>query len=77
MRAGYIVLADRYVYTAYTRDIFRGSSPTWVRKVYEFAIRPDATLVISVRYLVFIPLLFALRKPFFIGSIKIANGGRV
>lgn len=34
MRAGYIVLADRYVYTAYARDIVRGSSPTWVRKVW-------------------------------------------
>jgi thymidylate kinase len=43
LRAGYIVLADRYAYTAYARDIVRGSSPTWVRKVYDFAIKPDAT----------------------------------
>ena len=47
MRAGYIVLADRYVYTAYARDIVRGSSPTWVRKVYEFAINPDATFYLE------------------------------
>lgn len=48
MRAGYIVLADRYVYTAYARDIVRSSSPTWVRKVYDFAIKPDATFYFRV-----------------------------
>jgi dTMP kinase len=48
LRARYIVLADRYVYTAYARDIVRGSSPTWVRKVYDFAIKPDATFYFRV-----------------------------
>ncbi|HEX7208863.1 MAG TPA: hypothetical protein VF233_11820 [Nitrososphaeraceae archaeon] len=48
MRAGYIVLADRHVYTAYARDIVRGISPTWVRKVYDFAIKPDATFYYRV-----------------------------
>ena len=48
MRAGYIVLADRYVYTAYARDIVRGSSPMLVRKVYYFAIKPDATFYFRV-----------------------------
>jgi dTMP kinase len=43
-----MVLADRYVYTAYARDIVRGSSPTWVRKVYDFAIKPDATFYFRV-----------------------------
>ena len=37
VHAGYIVLADRYVYTAYARDIVRGCDPRWVRQVYEFA----------------------------------------
>jgi dTMP kinase len=36
------------VYTAYARDIVRGSSPTWVRKVYDFAIKPDATFYFRV-----------------------------
>ena len=31
------------MYTAYARDIVRGCSPTWIRKVYDFAIKPDAT----------------------------------
>jgi dTMP kinase len=36
------------VYTAYARDIVRGSSSTWVRKVYDFAIKPDATFYFRV-----------------------------
>ena len=41
LRGGYIVLADRYVYTAFARDVVRGCSPGWVRKVYNFAVKPD------------------------------------
>jgi len=41
LRAGYIVLADRYIYTAYARDIVRGCNPLWVKKVYEYASKPD------------------------------------
>jgi dTMP kinase len=41
LRAGYIVLADRYIYTAYARDIVRGCNPLWVKKVYEYALKPD------------------------------------
>lgn len=43
LRAGYFVLADRYIYTAYARDATRGCSSDWVRKIYSFAIRPDVT----------------------------------
>jgi len=41
LHAGYVVLADRYIYTAFARDIVRGCNPRWVRKVYEFAVKPD------------------------------------
>ena len=41
LRAGYFVLADRYIYTAYARDTVRGCNPRWVRRVYSFAVRPD------------------------------------
>ncbi len=44
LRAGMIVLADRYVYTAFARDVARGVHPDWVRAVYRFAPRPDLTL---------------------------------
>ena len=48
LRAGYVVLADRYVYTAFARDVVRGCSPDWVRKLYGFAIRPDITFYFRV-----------------------------
>jgi dTMP kinase len=41
LRAGYFVLADRYIFTAFARDVVRGCNPQWVRKVYDFAIKPD------------------------------------
>jgi dTMP kinase len=43
-----IVLADRYVYTAFARDVARGVHPEWVRQVYSFALRPDLTLYFRV-----------------------------
>lgn len=48
LRAGYFVLADRYVYTAFVRDIVRGCNPDWVRKVYDFAIKPDLAFYFKV-----------------------------
>lgn len=41
LEADYFVLADRYVYTAFARDVVRGCTSTWVRKVYSFAQVPD------------------------------------
>ena len=40
LKAGAIVLADRYVYTAFARDVARGVSPAWVRSLYRFAVVP-------------------------------------
>lgn len=48
LRAGMIVLADRYVYTAFARDVARGVHPDWVRSVYRFAPRPDLTFFFRV-----------------------------
>jgi dTMP kinase len=48
LRAGYFVLADRYIYTAYARDTVRGCNPRWVRRVYSFAAKPDATFYYHV-----------------------------
>ena len=48
LHAGYVVLADRYVYTAYARDIVRGCNPNWVRKIYEFAIKPEIVFYFKV-----------------------------
>jgi dTMP kinase len=43
LRAGYIVLCDRYIFTAFARDTVRGCPPTWVRGLYNFAAMPDLT----------------------------------
>jgi len=40
LKAGAAVLADRYVYTAFGRDVARGCDPEWVREVYGFAVKP-------------------------------------
>jgi len=36
------VLADRYIYTAFARDVARGCDRAWVREVYKFAVKPTA-----------------------------------
>jgi dTMP kinase len=41
LRAGFIVLSDRYFYSTIARDVVRGADPEWVRKVYGFALIPD------------------------------------
>lgn len=48
LKAGMIVLADRYVFTAFARDVVRGCDREWVRKVYSFAPRPDIAFYFRV-----------------------------
>ena len=48
LHAGYVVLADRYVYTAYARDIVRGCNSNWVKKIYEFAMKPEIVFYFKV-----------------------------
>ena len=43
LRAGYLVLCDRYIFTAFARDVVRGCPPQWVRGLYNFAALPDLT----------------------------------
>ena len=43
LRAGYVVLCDRYIFTAFARDVVRGCPPEWVRGIYNFAALPDLT----------------------------------
>ncbi|HLZ62026.1 MAG TPA: thymidylate kinase [Ktedonosporobacter sp.] len=40
LKAGAIVLADRYIYTAFARDVARGVDRQWVRELYQFAVQP-------------------------------------
>jgi dTMP kinase len=48
LKAGMVVLCDRYVYTAFGRDVARGVHPAWVRALYSFAPRPDLALYFRV-----------------------------
>jgi len=48
LKAGVIVLADRYSYTAYARDVARGVNREWVRNLYSFAIKPDLAFYFQV-----------------------------
>src|SRR2546428_9288336 len=48
LRAGYIVLADRYLYTALARDSVRGVDRKWVEQLYSFAKPPDITFYFQV-----------------------------
>lgn len=54
LRSGFIVLADRYIYTLMARDVVRGADREWVKSLYGIAIVPDAVfyLQVSVRQLV-------------------------
>jgi len=48
LRAGYIVLADRYMFTAFARDAVRGCNRRWIRNMYSFALKPDITFYFRV-----------------------------
>jgi dTMP kinase len=48
LKAGAVVLADRYAFTAFARDVTRGVDPQWVRNLYSFAPQPDLALYFRV-----------------------------
>ncbi len=48
LRAGYVVVCDRYAFTAFVRDAARGCEPVWVRTIYSFAPRPDRVFYFQV-----------------------------
>jgi dTMP kinase len=48
LKAGALVLADRYAFTAFARDVARGVDRQWVRNLYSFALQPDIALYFSV-----------------------------
>jgi dTMP kinase len=48
LRDGYLVLSDRYIFTALARDAVRGCDRDWVRNLYSFAVIPDITFYFDV-----------------------------
>ena len=61
LKAGMIVLADRYAYTAFARDATRGVDRQWVRDLYSFAVQPDLSLYFRVPIAVSLDRLMARR----------------
>lgn len=48
LKAGAVVLCDRYIYTAFARDVVRGMDSKWVRELYSFAVKPTAAFYFRV-----------------------------
>ena len=48
LKAGFIVLADRYIYTLMARDMVRGMDEPWLKNLYGIALEPDAVFYLSV-----------------------------
>jgi dTMP kinase len=48
LRAGFIVLTDRYVYSLMARAMVRGMDPEWVRSIYSVALKPDAVFYLRL-----------------------------
>ncbi|HYR96289.1 MAG TPA: hypothetical protein VEM57_06095 [Candidatus Binatus sp.] len=48
LRAGFIVIADRYMYTAFARNMVMGADPIWTRELFGFALTPDLVLYLEI-----------------------------
>jgi len=48
LRSGFVVLADRYIYTAFARDVVRSGDRNWIRDVFGFAIVPDLVCYLRI-----------------------------
>ncbi len=47
LRAGFVVLTDRYIYSLMARAIVRGVEPSWIRSIYSVALKPDAVFYLA------------------------------
>ncbi len=48
LRAGFVMLTDRYIYSLIARAIVRGTDPEWMKSVYSFALKPDAVFYLRI-----------------------------
>ncbi len=48
LRAGFIVLTDRYIYSLMARALVRGADPHWIRSIYGLALKPDAIFYLKI-----------------------------
>lgn len=71
LKSGFIVLMDRYIYTAYVRDSVRGHDIKWVKELYSFAPKPDLVFYLNVAPDILIKRLIAKN-----GSLDYFESGR-
>jgi dTMP kinase len=48
LRAGFVVLTDRYIYSLMARALVRGMDPAWIRSIYSVALVPDAVFYLRL-----------------------------
>jgi dTMP kinase len=48
LKAGFIVVADRYMYTAFARNMVMGADPAWTRQLFGLALVPDLVLYLEI-----------------------------
>lgn len=76
LKAGFIVLADRYVYTAFARDVARNVDRKWVRNMYSFALKPDLAIYYDVTAKISLDRISLNRQPKFYEAgmdLKLSN----
>jgi dTMP kinase len=59
LRAGFIVLTDRYIYSLMARALVRGADPSWLRAIYGLALKPDAVFYLKITLDELIPRVLA------------------
>jgi len=48
LRAGFVMLTDRYIFSLIARAIVRGADPEWIKRVYSFSLKPDAVFYLRI-----------------------------
>ena len=59
LRAGFVMLTDRYIYSLIARAIVRRADPEWIRSVYSFALKPDAVFYLRIEVPDLVPRVLA------------------
>src|SRR5262249_22561542 len=55
LRAGFVMLTDRYTYSLIARAIVRGADPDWIKNVYSFSLKPDAVFYLRIQFEALVP----------------------
>src|SRR6201981_3286263 len=78
LRAGFIVLTDRYVYSLMARAMVRGTDPQWIRSIYSVALKPDAVFYLRLGIEQLLPRVVFTRGVVYWGSGRgLYSGERV